>query len=401
LYTIIIFRKNNILSDGKPELVNNSKTMKIFRKIFLLTALILACSFAVLGEEVKTLETGSSAPAFSLPGIDGKTYTLDSFRDSKILVIIFTANHCPTAQAYEERIIQLYNDFHPKGVGFVLVSPNHPKAVCLEELGYTDLGDSFEEMKIRAKEKNFPMPYLYDGDKQEMAKAYGPTTTPHVFIFDQERKLRFCGRIDEMESPYEEAKQFDTRNAIQAMLEGKPVPVEKTKTFGCSIKWASKVEWRGKLDADWKNKPVAITEVGLDSIRIVLQNQGKKYLLVNVWATWCGPCVVEFPELVTMQRMYGARDFEFISISSDGLKKKAKVLDFLQEKNAANKNYLYSGTDKYALIETVNKDWSGALPYTLLIAPGGEVLYTHEGAIDPLEVRKVIIKRLGRFFADD
>jgi peroxiredoxin len=368
--------------------------------LLLLITVLIPCN-ALPGEEVKTLETGSSAPAFSLPGIDGKTYTLESFRDSRVLVIIFTANHCPTAQAYEERILQLYNDFHPKGAGFVLVSPNHPYAVCLEELGYSDLGDSFEEMKVRAKEKNFPMPYLYDGDRQEMAKAYGPTTTPHVFIFDQERKLRFCGRIDEMESPYEEAKQHDTRNAIQALLEGQPVPVERTKTFGCSIKWASKVEWRNKLDTDWKNRPVELTEVGLDSIRKVLQNQGKKYLLVNVWATWCGPCVVEFPELVTMQRMYGARDFEFVSLSTDGLKKKEKVQEFLQEKNAANKNYLYSGTDKYTLIETVNKNWSGALPFTMLIAPGGEVVYTHEGAIDSLEVRRIIIKKLGRFFADD
>ncbi|MFN8206921.1 MAG: redoxin family protein [Bacteroidales bacterium] len=375
--------------------------MKKIKLLGLLLAGVFSFHLNSQAEDVKTLEIGAKAPGFFLPAIDGKSYSLESFNDSKLLVIIFTANHCPTAQAYENRILRLYADFHEKGVGFVLVSPNHPDAVCLEELGYSDLGDSFDEMKKRAAEKRFPMPYLYDGEKQEMAHAYGPTTTPHVFIFDRERKLRFCGRIDEMESPYEEAKQHDTRNAIQALLEGQPVPVEKTKTFGCSIKWASKVEWRNKLDTDWKNKPVELTEVGLDSIRIILQNQGEKYLLVNVWATWCGPCVVEFPELITMQRMYGARNFEFVSLSTDGLKKKEKVLDFLKEKNAANKNYLFNGTDKYALIEGVNKNWSGALPFTLLIAPGGEVVYTHEGAIDPLEVRKEIIKRLGRFFADD
>ena len=155
-------------------------------------------------------------------------------------------------------LLQLYQDFHPKGVEFVMISPNNPQAVCLEEIGYSDLGDSFEEMKIRAKDKKYPMPYLYDGEKQETAKAYGPTTTPHVFIFDSQRKLRYCGRIDEMENPYVKATQHDTKNAIAALLEGKPVPVEKTKTFGCSIKWASKIEWRTKLDNDWKNKPVKL-----------------------------------------------------------------------------------------------------------------------------------------------
>ncbi|OFY00961.1 MAG: redoxin, partial [Bacteroidetes bacterium GWE2_41_25] len=347
-------------------------------------------NYALYAEDPKTLEIGAAAPAFSLPGTDGKIYTLGSFSKDKILVIIFTANHCPTAQAYEDRVDKLYREFKPKGVGFLLVSPNHPQAVCLEELGYTDLGDTFEEMKIRAKDMKYPMPYIYDGDKQEMATAYGPTTTPHVFIFDSKRKLRFCGRIDEMENPYVEAKEHDTRNAIVALLEGKQVPVEKTKTFGCSIKWANKAEWRAKYDADWKKKPVEVIEADLNGIKEVLANKSNKYRLINVWATWCGPCVIEYPEFVTMQRMYGARDFEFVSISTDGLKKKDKVLEFLKDKNSAVKNYLYSADNKYPLIEAVDKNWSGSLPYTLLVAPGGEVVYSHNGVIDPLEVRKEI-----------
>jgi peroxiredoxin len=357
--------------------------------------------FQLQAEDAKTLDIGTAAPPFSLPGVDGKTYTLDSFRDAKILMIVFTANHCPTAQAYEDRIQQLYNEFFPRGVEIVLVSSNDPRALCLEEIGYSDLGDSFEEMKIRARDRNFPMPYLYDGDKQEMAKAYGPTTTPHVFIFDAQRKLRFCGRIDEMENPYEKATQHDTRNALLALLDGKPVPVEKTKTFGCSIKWSSKIEWRNKLDEDWSKKPVEVQETDINGIKDLIANNTKTYRLVNIWATWCGPCVIEFPEFVTMQRMYGARDFEFVSISTDGIKKKEKVLEFLKSKGAATKNYLYSGEDKYQLIETVNKNWTGAMPFTMLIAPGGEIIYTHEGIIDPLEVKREIIKKIGRFFADD
>lgn len=374
------------------------------------TKVLIALTFILTGmngktslyaEDPKTLEIGAAAPAFSLPGTDGKTYTLGSFSKDKILVMIFTANHCPTAQAYDERILKLYQDFKPRGAGFVLVSPNNPQAVCLEELGYSDLGDTFEEMKIRAANIKYPMPYLYDGDKQEMATAYGPTTTPHVFIFDSRRDLRFCGRIDEMENPYEKAMEHDTRNAIVALLEGKPVPVEKTKTFGCSIKWANKIEWRTRYDADWKKKPVTVIESDLNGIKEVLANKSDKYRLINVWATWCGPCVIEYPEFVTMQRMYGARDFEFVSISTDGVKKKDKVLEFLKEKNSAVKNYLYTAENKYPLIEAVDKNWSGSLPYTMLIAPGGEVVYSHNGVIDPLEVKKEILQKIGRFFADD
>ena len=119
-----------------------------------------------------TLEIGSPAPDFQLPGVDGKTYSLDSFRDAEILVIVFTCNHCPTAQAYEARIKQLAADYKDKKVALVAISPNDPQALRLDELGFSDLGDSFEDMKIRAKDHGFNFPYLYDG---ETKKFRGPT----------------------------------------------------------------------------------------------------------------------------------------------------------------------------------------------------------------------------------
>src|SRR5437763_9780175 len=143
-------------------------------------------SFYKVHNEHQTLGIGSKAPDFHLPATDGKTYSLASFEKSKILVVVFTCNHCPTAQAYEERIIQLVKDYSSKGVAFVAIMPNDPRAIRLDELGYTDMGDSFEEMKKRAKQKHFNFPYLYDGKTQSTAMAYGPVATPHVFIFDRE-----------------------------------------------------------------------------------------------------------------------------------------------------------------------------------------------------------------------
>jgi peroxiredoxin len=136
-----------------------------------------------LAEEHPTLPIGAKAPAFSLKGTDGKTHSLASFSKYKILVIIFTCNHCPTAQAYEERIIQLAKDYNPKGVGIVAVQPNDPKSIRLDELGYTDMSDTYAEMKLRAKQKKFNFPYLYDGDKQAMAKAYGACYNSPCFYF--------------------------------------------------------------------------------------------------------------------------------------------------------------------------------------------------------------------------
>ncbi len=359
-------------------------------------------NFLVLrAEDPEILPIGAQAPGFELPGTDGNMYSLKSFSGAKVLTIVFTANHCPTAQAYEERIKKLAGDFTPDQMQLVAISSNHPGAVCLEELGYTDLGDSFEEMKIRAKEKSYTYPYLYDGDDQETALAYGAVATPHVFIFDEQRRLRYRGRIDEMEDPYRQPAKHDARNAIEALLSGSQVPVETTRAFGCSMKWKSKVEWRKQLDQQWAEKPVPLDEIDVAGVKGVLANQGDQLTLINLWATWCGPCIIEFPELVNLQRMYGQRNFRVVTLSVDRPELKSKVKDFLEEKQAAFPNYLYGGADKEPLFELIDPQWQGNIPYTMLIAPGGEVLYRHDGIMDPLEVRKQIIGQLGRYFADD
>ena len=214
--------------------------MRTIRLGFLAPLALFVYGMTALAEPpgFHTLAIGDSAPDFKLPGVDGRDYSLKDFADAKVLVVIFTCNHCPTAQAYEERIIKLATDYKDKGVAVVAISPNDPKAVRLDELGYTDLSDSFAEMKLRAKSRKFPFPYLYDGDTQKTALAYGVLATPHVFIFDQERKLRYVGRIDDAE--VKTVKSHDARNALDALLAGKSVPVEKTRVFGCSTKWAEK-----------------------------------------------------------------------------------------------------------------------------------------------------------------
>ncbi len=268
-------------------------------------------------DEYKTLEIGSSAPDFKLPGIDGKSYTLESFKDAKILVIVFTCNHCPTAQAYEERIIQLTKDYKNKQVAVVAISPNDPKSVNLNELGYTDLSDSFEEMKTRAKEKGYNFPYLYDGETQSISKKYGPVATPHIFIFDKNRKLAYQGRIDDVENPAKKPNTTDARNAIEALINGQEVSTKTTKVFGCSVKWAEKKETVQRVYDKWASEPVNVEMINEAGLKELLQNKSDKLRLINVWATWCGPCVAEFPDFITINRMYRGRDFEFNSVSAD------------------------------------------------------------------------------------
>ena len=357
-------------------------------------------SFAKTKDEHKTLAIGANAPNFSLLGVDGKTYTLASFKSSPILVIIFTCNHCPTAQAYEDRVIQLTKDYKKKGVAVVAISPNDPKSVNLNELGYTDLSDSYAEMKIRAKEKGYNFPYLYDGETQSVSRAYGPVATPHIFVFDKERKLAYQGRIDDMENPAKTPANQDARNAIEALLAAQKVPVTSTKVFGCSVKWAEKKEVVQRVYDKWANEPVNVEMIDEPALKELLQNKSDKLRLINVWATWCGPCVAEFDDFITINRMYRGRDFEFISISADNPTNKEKVLKFLKKQQASNTNYLFSVDDKYKLIDIVDPKWEGALPYTILVEPGGKIVYAKQGPIDPAMMKKKIVENpmIGRYY---
>jgi thiol-disulfide isomerase/thioredoxin len=347
--------------------------------------------------DLRPLPIGAAAPDFKLPGVDGREHALKDFADARILVIVFTCNHCPTAQAYEDRIIRLHADYKDKGVALVAISPNDPKAVRLDELGYTDLGDSFEDMKLRAKEKKFAFPYLFDGDTQKTALAYGALATPHVFIFDSQRRLRYTGRIDDSE--VKEVKSHDTRNAIDALLADKPIRVERTRVFGCSIKWADKREDAKKSLEKWDRETVALESLDEAGVARLAKNESDKLLLVNVWASWCGPCVQELPEFVTMNRMYRHRSFRLVTLSMDEPEKKDVALKVLREKHVAADNYILNIKDRDKFADVLDKDWTGPLPHTLLIAPGGKVLYRKTGAIDALAVKRAIVGHLGRTYA--
>jgi len=343
------------------------------------------------------LAIGAKAPDFALPGVDGEVHKLADFADAKVLVVAFTCNHCPTAQAYEGRIARLHEEYKDKGVAVVAISPNDPRAVRLDELGYTDVGDSYEDMVIRAEERGFTFPYLFDGETQSVAKAYGVLATPHIFIFDKDRVLRYQGRFDDAEVR-KPIKSHDALNAVRSLLDDKPVPVATTRVFGCSTKWADKRPDAAASLAKWDAEPVTLEPIGLDAVAELRKNDTKDLILVNLWATWCAPCLDELPEFVILNRMYRKRPFRMVTISLDEPSKGDDVLETLRENKVASANYILNTDDRDAFAAALDQEWPGPVPYTLLIAPGGKVIYRKVGEIEPLELRRAIVNYLGRTY---
>ena len=174
------------------------------------------------------MELGAAAPDFDLVGSDSRRYSLSSFADAPVLVVIFSCNHCPYVKDYETRMVSIQRDYAPKQVQLVAINSNDEKA-------YPE--DSFAEMVRRAKDRGFNFPYLRD-ETQKVVEAYGGVCTPHVFGFDSSRLLRYRGRIDDSRDQ-SKVTTNDLRNAIDDMLAGRDVRTPDTRPFGCSIKWYS------------------------------------------------------------------------------------------------------------------------------------------------------------------
>ncbi len=198
------------------------------------TALVALCGGgatlrAIASPAAGELALGSPGPAFSLKGTDGAMHTLAETRGAKGMAVIFTCNECPYAKGYEDRLIGLAKEFQPKGIGFIAINPNDP---------LIQPGDGFDFMVTRAQEKKFPYPYVID-ETQAIAAAYGAKVTPHIFLLDAAGTLVYRGRVDDSLDLLK-VKKGDFREALHALVTGKPVPVAKTKAFGCGVKWSKK-----------------------------------------------------------------------------------------------------------------------------------------------------------------
>jgi thiol-disulfide isomerase/thioredoxin len=376
--------------------------MRILLISLLATSSLLAYTPAPLTE-------GAKAPEFKLPGVDGMNYSLKDFSGGKALAVIFTTNHCPDAIASHGRMVALVDHFEGESVKFVAINSNSPEGLHPPELGWTVYDDSFEDMRLIAKDSKFNLPYLYDGKTQEVAKAFGAVATPHVFIFDGGLKLRYNGRMDNGKRRLGPVEKNEAREAIEAILAGQKVDPVKTRPVGCSTKWMEKSAMVAGQDRKWKAQPVTVEIADAATLGRLAANKGRNGMrLLNLWSTSCGPCVAEFPELAKIYRQYSWQEFEFIPISLDPATDIDKVTKFLkqnecglsprtkplldEEKRTTN-NYLFDG-DTEDLAKAIDPEWNGALPYTILVGKEGKILFRHSGVIVPMELKKKIVEQV-------
>ena len=340
------------------------------------------------GSEPPHLAIGAPAPEFSLPGIDGKSHMLGEYAGSRVLAVVFTGNSCPVSQQYEARIRKLYEDYRDKGVAVVAINPNAPAAMQLADLGYSDVGETLDEMKGRAADRQLQYPYLSDGQDQAVSKKFGVVSAPHVFVFDQARTLRYEGRIDDGR----QGGSAGAREAIDALLAGKPVTTQRTRVAGCPVKPLATPTANQATPAPAET--VAVEMAGADELKRLRQNGTGKLLLINFWATWCAPCASEFPDLEATWRMYRSRGLEFVAVSVNDPEEKPGVLEFLKTHKATHRNLLFATSDVYGLQAAFDPKMPAPVPFTILLAPNGDVMYQELGEFTVKKLRRAILANL-------
>jgi len=336
------------------------------------------------------LAIGAPLPDFTLPGVDGKMHKPSEWASAKVLAVVFECNHCPTSQLYEGRLEKLVADFKGRGMAVVSINPNNPKSVRYDEMGYTDMNDSLAEMKIRMQFRGFAWPYLYDGETQEIANKFGVVATPHIYLFDQDRKLRYEGRIDDNQRE-DLVKVQDARNALDAMFAGKPVPVADTKAFGCTTKWLSKSSGVEQEMERFQASPVTITAATADDLKTLRANATDKPTLLYVYPAKCATCAADFPEYMKTYWMYHKeRGFDLTTIAMGADADQPALVEMLKKQLAWNPNRLFTGTHG-AAEAALGVTWKAAMPLTLVLAPGGRIVYQKEGKADIVQARRHIL----------
>lgn len=335
------------------------------------------------------LQIGATAPDFSLPGTDGKIHKLSEFASAKILGVVFESNHCPTSQLYEARVKKLYDDYKSKGLRFVTINPNNPKSVQYAEMGYTDMNDSLPEMKVRAAFRGLEWPYLYDGETQSVSQKYGVVATPHIYLFDQNRKLVYQGRLDDAQNETL-VKSHDARNALEEIVAGKPVTVPNTNAFGCTTKWMSKSSGVDQEMDRIKATPVTLTMATADDVKKARANATEKPTLLYIWSSNAAS-TSQFPGLMATYWMYHReRGFDITTINTDPMAGMDAALATLKKEYMAGPNLHFTGGHA-ALQAALGVNWRAGAPLMLVIAPGGKIVYQKEGQGDIIQARRHVL----------
>lgn len=329
----------------------------------LFVALVIQAS---TGVELNKPGIGQPAPDFTLKDLNGQQHSLEDYR-GKVVIVSFISTECPVVNAYLERIKAIAADYKARNVVFLGINSNS--------------AEPMSAMREQAAKNNLTFTILKD-EGNRVADAYGASFTPEVYLIDVAGRLRYHGRIDNAPE-VRRVTRHDLRQALDELLAGKAVSTPETKAFGCVIKRAGEATLQATIPANLvQDQPRVLLLKPAEFTRLTQQAKGQ-VLVINFWATWCGPCVVEFPEFVSLDEKYRDKGVRVVAISADDPSEiNSAVIPFIKQMKARFEVYVQDVEDPQEMIDVVNKDWPGTLPATFIFDRQSKMVFQHFGIVD-------------------
>jgi len=362
---------------------------KIIIKSQVMTIMLL---MGLLGNPCYSEIENQKLPSFRLTGVNGRVYTQSDFKDKKLLALVFLSNHCKVSQLFQGHLIELSQKFANDMI-LLAVSPNYADAILPDELAYSDLGDSFDDMRKRAVRMRYNFPYLHDGDKQHLTQAIGVKITPTVYLYNEKRELFYAGRIGNVDSP-DKMETSELYDAIMQGLREKGVPFKRTKVFGTSIKTKQNVLLAEQVRQRYADESIKLTQADDRKLEFYLKHNTKKPKLFYVWQTNDKNTRDNLMKLSFLYKIFRKRGLRLITVCIAKKGERSAIIELLQNSQLSSTNFLAYGHHVSPLSIIIPSGIEKLTPYYRLLGSDGKLLIGNQGAISKDTLRFEILRSL-------
>ena len=330
---------------------------------------------------------GNDLPPISLKNIDNNIYTTKNLTGFDYVCIILYSNHCRISQKFEYAIKKITTEFKRNNSKVVVISPNNEDAIIPDELAYSDLGDSFEDMKIRYSESNFNFPYLYDGKNQTVSSYLKTTTTPHAFLFNKQRKLIYNGRIGDYKDP-KNLEKSDLYKSFENALSGNE-EYKKTKVYGTSIKTGKNVGLAERVKRRYSEEKVTLRKIDKKTLEFFLEYGTKNPTVFYLWTPIDEGCRENLLALSETFKIFRKRGFKLYTICLEGSKNDALIC--LENAQLSSANFIMHGSEITALTEFIPSNSTKISPLMIFFSKNKILKFSHIGKLNNQQLKKNLI----------
>ena len=366
------------------------KAVVVMNKLLLVQLLTIVFQVRVYSEQS---EKPVFLPEFSLQGTDGKFYSQKDFEENDLLAVIFLSNHCKISQLFQNQLIKITELMRSKKVAVVAVSPNYYKAVLPDEQAYSDLGDSFIEMKKRALRKNYNFPYLFDGEKQTLTRKIGVKITPSVFLYNKKRELVYAGRIGNHDLA-ESLQASDLYKFITSYTDGGGHKLKRTKVFGTAIKFSGDLLLAEQVRKRYSDETVRITAADERKLKFYLNHKTGKPKLFYVWKETDMDVRDNLLTISTIYKIFRKRGLKLITVCISEGQNNDSAIEVLEQAQLSSTNFMVSGNQVSPLTTIIPSDFSRITPFYRLIGGDGKMLQGAMGKIEKDKLRLQVLSAL-------